>query len=184
VTSIRITSLRGNAATAGIPFSRVQALLAMSDNRLSVDFNNFSLSEPSLGLAARYPEVATSPSCQGGVRSLDLMLEEGSEGAFRRHGAPQSVWTSDRESGYFAPGSNNGGGASQGTRFLLRFFNIPQGVSLTLPEVLETGDTNVEGDGLRLEWVSGADASGAGGSVSSTPGDAALTPQAGFAYAV
>ncbi|MEO1084068.1 MAG: hypothetical protein AAFY88_07485, partial [Acidobacteriota bacterium] len=26
------------------------------------------------------------------------------------------------ESGYYAPGSNNGGGASQGTRFLIRFF--------------------------------------------------------------
>ena len=41
-----------------------------------------------------------------------------------------------------------GGGASQSTRFLLRFFNIPEGVNVVVHHALDCADENQDGDTL------------------------------------
>jgi hypothetical protein len=100
-------------------------------------------------------------------------------GAALRVAGPPSFYPEQAltESGYFRNGHPG--------RILLRFSNIPQGVDLELPRIVETGSPSVSGDGLRAQWVQGAGPDGAGGAVSSEGGTVLISsPPGGEAFVV
>ena len=82
------------------------------------------------------------------------------------------------EAGYFAPGSGaNDGGATQGSRVLARFFNIPEGIRLAVQSEVGTG-------GLVLRLVDDANSSGVGGVLVGTSGLREISTSEGFGFAV
>ena len=82
------------------------------------------------------------------------------------------------EAGYFAPGSGaNNGGATQGSRVLARFFNIPEGIRLAVQSQVGTG-------GLVLGLVDDANSSGAGGVLAGSSGLQEISTSKGFGFAV
>ena len=82
------------------------------------------------------------------------------------------------EAGYFAPGSGaNNGGASQGSRVLARFSNIPQGIRLAVQSEVGTG-------GLVLRLVDDANSSGAGGVLAGSSGLREISTSKGFGFTV
>jgi hypothetical protein len=178
VTTIRVTSMRVNASQLGVPelplvpSTQVIAFLSLTGPAtISVQNNQLNVAVPILGLVSSWSPVALGAQCAGAELEASITAREGFATAFKTSGAPTFMPQMLRwESGYFAPGSNLGGGASQGTRLLLQFFDVPVGVEVSAPKVIETGNPLVTGDALRLQWVDGADAGGAGGTVSSDTG--------------
>ena len=113
-----------------------------------------------------------------GVPTFHVRLMEGFTSPLRILGTPQfTPGPADGEAGYPAPGSGAGGGATQGTRILLRFFNVPSGVRIAVPD-------QIQQDGLTLSRIVGADGGGAGGAASGGVGLAELSVSGGFAAAV
>jgi hypothetical protein len=171
-TNIRITSLRANASMLGVPgqatfpSTQVTAFVSITGETLPPISNNvLNVAVPLLGLLTEVDGAVAGLQCvdEDGV-DVDVLLEEGFATAFKTLGvASSAVGDTQDESGYFAPGSNNGGGARQATRFIARFFNIPSGVVITVPEdVINLVAPNM----LVLRLVEGTDANGAGGSIS------------------
>jgi hypothetical protein len=187
-TTLRISSVRANASQLGVPnaatfpSTQITAFLSITGpTTISVTNNVLNVAVPILGLITSGSTAITGLQCIDTEGSASISLKEGFATSFKTQGVPtfqtgQTQW----ESGYYAPGSNNGGGASQGTRFLLRFYNIPQGVSISVPKVVETGSSAVTGDALRLQWVSGADSNGGSGSVSSASDTLSVGLSGGF----
>jgi len=93
-----------------------------------------------------------------------VRLSEGFASAFKTLGVPTSFPAQAAvEDGYPTPPSGvNGGGATQGTRFLIRFFNVPSGVRLALPNSVRNASASVNGHFLRLVRVPLSDANGGG----------------------
>ena len=186
-TTLRITSVRANpAGTFGVPSTptfpstQITAFLGISAHGFSVTNNVMNVAVPILGRTVGFSEPATGLLCQDGPVELSIDVREGFATAFKTNGTPTfTPGNTQWEAGYFAPGSNLGGGASQGTRLLLRLSGVPEGVRLTLPRVIDNGDPILTGDALRLQWVGGADATGAGGSASFSEGDLVIDPPPG-----
>jgi len=175
VTTVRVTSIRGNASQLGVPnaatfpSTQITAFVSITGPAtIPITNNVLNVAVPIIGLIVDPGDPVTGLQCvEPDGESTSITLEEGFATSFKTIGVPtfttgQTQW----ESGYYAPGSNNGGGASQGTRFLLRFFNIPEGVEISVPKYINHGPPDVTSDALELAWVSGADANGAGGSPS------------------
>lgn len=189
-TNIRITSMRANASQLGVPgqatfpSTQVTAFVSITGETLPPITNNvLNVAVPLLGLLVDVDGAVAGLQCvdEDGV-NVSVELEEGFATAFKTLGVPTSApGDTQDESGYFAPGSNNGGGASQATRFIARFFNIPQGVVITVPETV----TNLTApNNLVLQLVEGTDANGAGGTVSSGGGSQEVSLSGGFGVAV
>ncbi|MCB0220552.1 MAG: hypothetical protein KDH09_12705, partial [Chrysiogenetes bacterium] len=173
VTTLRISSVRANASQLGVPnaatfpSTQITAFLSITGpTTIAITNNVLNVAVPILGLITSGSSAIAGLQCIDTEASASIRLREGFATAFKTQGVPTfQPGNTQWESGYWAPGSNNGGGASQGTRFLIRFYNIPQGVKIQVPKVIETGNSAITGDALRLEWVSGADANGGGGTV-------------------
>jgi hypothetical protein len=173
VTTMRISSVRANASQLGVPnaatfpSTQITAFLSITGpTTIAITNNVLNVAVPILGLITSGSTAISGLQCIDTEAVASISLREGFATAFKTQGVPTfQPGNTQWESGYWAPGSNNGGGASQGTRFLIRFYNIPQGVSISAPKVIETGNPAITGDSLRLEWVSGADANGAGGTL-------------------
>jgi hypothetical protein len=215
VTTVRITSVRGNASQLGVPdeasFPSTQIIAFLSitgPTTISVQNNQLNVAVPILGLIVGGPDGDRSVSGNQLLTGLQcvtqdafddplttwIQLTEGFATAFKTLGVPtfaagQTQW----ESGYFAPGSGKNysggieGGATQGTRFLLRFVNIPEGVELRVLNrvahgiaVIGGGATQVVGSNvpvvpatspptvvptLVLHRVAGTDSTGLGGNL-------------------
>jgi hypothetical protein len=189
-TNVRITSMRANASMLGVPgqatfpSTQVTAFVSITGETLPPITNNvLNVAVPLLGLLVDVDGAVAGLQCvdEDGV-TVDVNLEEGFATAFKTLGVPTSApGDTQDESGYFAPGSNNGGGASQATRFIARFFNIPQGVVITVPEDVENLSAPNE---LVLRLVEGTDANGAGGSLSGGGGSQEVSLSGGFGVAV
>ena len=114
-----------------------------------------------------------------GPPTFHVRVSEGFTSALRILGAPgfnNSPGAS--EAGYFAPGSGaNDGGATQGSRVLARFFNIPEGIRLAVQSEVGTG-------GLVLRLVDDANSSGVGGVLVGTSGLREISTSEGFGFAV
>ncbi len=181
VTTIRLASVRANVSELGVPSgasfpsAQVTSFLSISgETSLSVTNNVLNVAVPIPGLIVETDDPIAGLQCVDYDWVSILTLTEGFATAFKTIGVPvttpgQTQW----ESGYWAPGSNNGGGASQGTRFLLRFSNIPQGVEVSVPDAIEAGNS-LGGPHLLIGLVEGADANGAGGHARET--FSAITP--------
>ncbi|HYL72928.1 MAG TPA: hypothetical protein VEU96_01930, partial [Bryobacteraceae bacterium] len=115
-----------------------------------------------------------------GPPTFTVGLTEGFEYAFRPLGNPSSAQgVPAGESGYPTPGLGaNNGGANQGTRFLIRFSNIGNGVRLAVPGTVTQGT-------LTLQLVQGLDFNGNGsGSLSTSTGLVEIQPTQGSSQAV
>ncbi len=106
-------------------------------------------------------------------------MSEGFTSALRILGGPGfNNPPGNSEAGYFAPGSGaNNGGATQGSRLLARFFDIPLGIRLGVPSQVGTG-------GLMLRLVDDANSFGAGGVLIGGSGFRELSTDDGFGFAV
>ena len=188
VTTMRISSVRANASQLGVPnaatfpSTQITAFLSITGpTTISITNNVLNVAVPILGLITSGSTAITGLQCIDTTASAQISLREGFATAFKTQGVPTfQPGNTQWESGYWAPGSNNGGGASQGTRFLIRFYNIPQGVRIRVPKVIETGSAAITGDSLRLQWVSGSDANGAGGTVSAASDTLTISLSGGF----
>ena len=190
-TTIRISNIRVNASVLALA-AQVDAIVSMTGpTTIPVFPNVLNIALPLIGLTW---EVDGAPAdddslvsgagllCETDSRHPTITLSEGFATSFKIIGVPTfTPGNTQVESGYFSPGSGaTGGGATQGTRFKIWFLNVPTGVDVsvptsmnnsadvTLPTPLETNDcsdpSNWDSDALCLHLISGADASGAGGS--------------------
>ena len=197
-TSVRITSLRANASQLGVPDSatfpstQITAFVSITGpTTIPVTNNVLNVAVPILGLIVSGPAGVTGLQCIAGSTTGTITLREGFATAFKTLGVPtfspgQTQW----ESGYWEPLSNNGGGATQATRFILRFFNVPEGVELTVDNYVASSTGSPlpsTGDNLELFLVPNAGADGAGGSIGAaapTTGTSTVTLSGGFGQAV
>ena len=162
VTVLRITSMRGNASQLGVPDmpgvpgSPVTAFVSITGpNTIPVSNNVLNVAVPLLGLLVGIDkdDAALGLQCEEAEGHFTLEISEGFSNAFKVLGAPTftpATGLNPVEAGYFAPDSLEGGGASQATRFLLRFFNIPEGVNVEVefdPDCTEDKD-GVPGDDM------------------------------------
>jgi hypothetical protein len=195
VTTLRITSMRANASQLGVPdtatfpSTQITAFVSITGpTTIPVTNNVLNVAVPILGLIVTGPGKVTGLQCIDGDFEGSITLKEGFATAFKTLGVPTfTPGNTQWETGYYAPGSNNGGGATQATRFILRFFNIPQGVELTVPNYAASSGSPlpVSGDNLELYLVPNAGADGAGGSAgSATSGTTTVTLSGGFGQAV
>ncbi|MCB0220553.1 MAG: hypothetical protein KDH09_12710, partial [Chrysiogenetes bacterium] len=140
-TTLRITSVRANASQLGVPdtatfpSTQITAFVSITGpTTIPVTNNVLNVAVPILGLIVTGPGAVTGLQCLDGEATGSITLREGFATAFKTLGVPTfTPGNTQWESGYWEPLSNNGGGASQATRFILRFFNIPQGIELTVP---------------------------------------------------
>ena len=137
--------------------------------------------------------------CAGDTLYASLTLTEGFATSFKTLGVPTNIpGNTQWESGYWTPGSGDGdGGATQGTRFKIWFYNVPSGVDVTVYPSINNGypgGTDSSEDcsnsdnwvplsqggepALCLYLISGADDWGAGGSL------AAYNANAGVAVSI
>ena len=121
------------------------------------------------------------------AQSFSVRLSEGFASAFKTLGtATTSPSNALWERGYPTPGSDclsDGvcAGATQGTRFILRLYNVPAGVRAATPTFI-TGTTS-GGHTLTLFRISGTDANGAGAFNNLSPSKE-ITISGGFGFAV
>jgi len=192
VTTLRITGIRANASQLGVPdaptfpSTQVTAFVSITGPAtIPITNNVLNVAVPIIGLIVDPDSAAIGLQCDHEEITSSVTLEEGFATSFKTTGrATFTTGQTQWESGYYTPGSNNGGGASSGTRFLLRFFNIPDGVSVSVPRQIETGSAAVASDAIQLGLVTGADPNGAGGTVTTEVGDHDVSLSGGFGSAV
>ncbi|MBI3698338.1 MAG: hypothetical protein HY238_26310, partial [Acidobacteria bacterium] len=120
-----------------------------------------------------------------GGNSFVIRITEGFATAFKTLGSPTDFpGLTQVEAGYNTPSSNcfspGGlcGGATQGTRFLIRFYNVPNGLRIGVP-------TAVTGNGrLKIFRVANADARGIGTFNLTISTTAEVSISGGFGYVV
>jgi hypothetical protein len=188
-TTIRITNIRGNAAAVGAGGAIFANLTIFSFAGISVTpSNQQTVANVFQGLIVNYDDAIAGLQCEETHGWFYFELEEGFAGSFKTLGAPTFVQGDfAAENGYpvcdgdITPGgecgdpqsnAGTGGGATQATRFLLRFFGIPMGVEIYVPDAIDedgirTTDCPVEpsflDQDLCVERVGGADENGEGG---------------------
>jgi hypothetical protein len=190
-TTIRVTNIRANAAAVGAGGAIFANLTIFSFAGISVTpSNQQTVANVFQGLTVDYGSGVSGLQCEGFEDETYIELEEGFAGSFKTLGSPTFV-NGDfaAENGYpvcedggiegcGTPQSNagTGGGATQATRFLVRFFGIPAGIELYVADAVE-GDGSDSGDiggdcyvaepwenrDLCVERVVGANADGEGG---------------------
>ena len=117
--------------------TQIQALITVTGpDVFGISQNVLNVAIPLLGLLVDIDE-GDAPSglqCDGAHLEFTFKIEEGFSTAFKILGLPTFARTGNTqvEAGYFAPDSLESGGASQATQFLLRFFNIPEGVDVAV----------------------------------------------------
>jgi hypothetical protein len=116
--------------------------------------------------------------------SFSIRLSEGYASSFKTLGVPTVTPASAQvEDGFPTPPSGiNGGGATQGTRFIIRFFNVPNGVRIATPARLL--GTASGGHVLTIVKVPGTDANGAGALNSTLTPASEVTITGGFGFVV
>jgi hypothetical protein len=150
ITTIRVTSLRGNAsqlgvpAIEGVPFSQIQAFVSITGpNTIPISNNVLNVAIPLTGLLVDIDEddAASGLQCEEDDDYTMIEISEGFATAFKTLGAPSfRPGNTQVESGYYAPDSLAGGGASQSTQFLFRFFNIPEGLDVYVERQVDCDD--------------------------------------------
>jgi hypothetical protein len=217
VTVLEIQNIRANAAELGVaePAEIMARISIGGPTSFSLTRSQIPVAQPVVGLVSTVTPAGQGLQCFDGSPHGEITLREGFASAFKTLGAPTfaTAATAGLENGYpvlegtielgtgtfpFAlafspPGLNTGtgGGATQATRFMLRFQNIPAGVIASVPRLVNTdsGETSCEVDGvlgaLCVQLVTGTDLNGAGGfsSGEDAPGDlyqVALDEGAGF----
>ena len=212
VTTIRITNIRANAAAVGAGGAIFANLTIFSFAGISVTpsnqqtvanvFQGLNVA-PENGNAGNgdylvFGEDVSGLQCEEFHETIWLELQEGFAGSFKTLGGPTFIQGDfAAENGYPVcsdwyedvdchPQSNagTGGGATQATRFIVRFLGIPAGIEIDVVDAWEGdgsdsmypgGDCPVEpawlDRDLCVERVSGADENGEGGAAVGGGGD-------------
>ncbi len=183
-TTLRITNIRGNASQLGVPNSasfpstQITAFVSITGpNTIPVNNNVLNVAVPILGLRVTTDGGDAGLQCVDGEEHAIITLEEGFATAFKILGLPTFIpGNTQWEDGYYTLGSGaNDGGASQGTRFIINFTNIPAGGELTVFDNIDCWNADdpddVDSDLLRLQLVDGTDSAGAGGKPVGTADD-------------
>lgn len=173
VTTLRITSLRANASQLGVPdqatfpSTQITAFVSITGpTTIPVTNNVLNVAVPILGLIVSVGPAVAGLQCLDTSGHTYIDLKEGFATSFKTLGvATFTPGNTQWESGYYSPMSNNGAGATQGTRFLIRFSGIPEGVDLDVDYYIDNGSSSITGDAIALALVTGTDGNGAGGSV-------------------
>jgi len=185
---IRITNVRGNAARLGVGGgffgSQIQAVVSLTSST-SIPVNQVALTVGFVQEGLTFTNGSQNYlQCEpDGDVAISLTFREMFGTAFEPIGtSPQNI------PGAIYPTENNfvnpnfpapynlAGIASQGTRLIAKFTNIPAGVTLTLSGTDTTNSTD------HSAWVvSGADANGWGGTLGTAP--ITITPSGGAATA-
>jgi hypothetical protein len=189
--------MRANASQLGVPdtatfpSTQITAFVSITGpTTIPVTNNVLNVAVPILGLIVTGPGAVPGLQCIDGEDAGSITLREGFATAFKTLGVPTFLpGNTQWESGYYEPESNNGGGATQATRFILRFFNIPDGVTLTVPNYVASSTgapLPSTSDNLELYLVPDAGAQGANGDadLGVTSGDSDVTLSGGFGQAV
>jgi hypothetical protein len=188
VTTVRITNVRANAAAVGAGGAIFANLTIFSFAGISVTpSNQQTVANVFQGLTVDYDSPISGLQCEETHGWFSLELEEGFAGSFKTLGAPTFLQgdfaaengypvcdAPDDFGGCADPQSNagTGGGATQATRFLIRFLGIPMGVEIGVEDAVDedgprSDDCPVEpsyqDQDLCIERVAGTDADGAGG---------------------
>jgi len=180
--TIRLTNVRGNVQSRG-DFATIYASInIVSPTSVPVDNNLLVVADTRPGLSFSV-ESASFKNCEAPEEDIWLSFQEGFASAFKPVGNAASTNTVPgggylNESG-FNPGpaydsedatmgfvgsltsASSIGQATQGTRLMARFKNVPSGVTLTADGVIDAG-------GMELRVVKDMDTSGAGGSMSTS----------------
>ncbi|MEN6536290.1 MAG: hypothetical protein ABFD89_21715 [Bryobacteraceae bacterium] len=170
--TLRITDIRANAAQLGVSSTLIPQPIQLSisiSGATSVGVNN-----PTQTVA--WVQKGLTFSAQDGITHLRqceprpfgepivVTFTEGFASAFKAQGdsTQQNPGTSyNTESGLIPAGLAAYSLATQGTRFMAVFTNVPTGITLTAE-----GNFNIPSTGLTVQSVSGADENGNGGTVS------------------
>lgn len=159
VITLRITNVRARVNTGSIVALRAEQSSAISafisitgPSSVLISHNVLNVGVPSEGLIEGYrnalnngpallegslqcvPQNINSGGAVQGPASFHVRVEEGFATAFKPLGEPTTTpGNSINEAGFPTPGSGvNGGGANQGSRFMLQFFNIPSGIRMAV----------------------------------------------------
>ena len=197
-TTLRFTSIRANPFLNGpqvnafvsiggpttLPLSNNVLTVGVTNPAADVEYRDGANQGPAgivTALQCESQNIAMSPfgTSFNGPPTFHARVSEGFASALRALGSPSfDAPPGDYEAGYFAPGSGaNNGGATQGSRLLASFFDIPLGIRLAVPSQVGTG-------GLLLQLVDDADSFGAGGVSTSGSGLQELPTDDGFGFAV
>ncbi len=171
-TTIRLTSMRGNASELGIPdvpnlaFTQIQAIVTINgESAITLDRNEGNVGAVLKGLLSNVDEdeTASGLQCESDTESAVLTITEGFPTAFKTIGAPSFTISGSVqvENGYPAPDSGtetaagDGGatGATQSTHFLLAFHNIPDGVNVYVEDTPDCSEGGDDADHLALDAV-------------------------------
>jgi hypothetical protein len=214
ITSNTSISFTQNTVPVGAPIRGLSFSLREADNFEGSTTPGDTLSSPIAALQCVDSNIDDGEVVDGSGNDGEfyVRLQEGFATAFKTLGVPtfQTVsQTRPFEAGYCSPGSGAAppggalpggfcldGGATQGTRFIIRFFNVPDGVQLATPNWISdfnasTADgvdvTNGSSDQeVQLRLVSATNANGAGGSIddSGTVSLVAVNISGGFGFVV
>ncbi len=185
--TIRITNVRGNAQALGDYATIYASVNIVSPTSVPVDNNLLVVADTRPGMT--FSVVARNfKNCELPVddpetveleNAVYIRWTEGFASSFKQQGdaaandnipgggyLSESGWNPGAllSAGTIYQSNGNIGQATQGTRFIARFSGIPSGVSLTAPGTWNNGN-------LFLQRVSGANSSGAGGSMTTSSAD-------------
>ena len=172
-TTIRLTSMRGNASMLGIPdqgspaFSQIQATVTVNgESTITLNTNEANIGLPLLGLISSVDDdIASGLQCDSEGGHATLTLSEGFPTAFKTIGTASFTLSGSIqvENGYPAPDSGTStaagdggateGGATQSTHFLLMFHNIPEGVRVGVEDDPDCTEDDLDSDHLMLDAV-------------------------------
>lgn len=143
ITRVRINSMRGNAASLGLPVSGTFEINAILDSQppSNMELTRFSVvvARTRIGLIQEGVDAVSGLQCIDPYDADDdtasITFSEGFASAFKTIGVASFVdGTKFWESGYYAPDNdqNNNAGASNATQFAVTFTDIPEGVTVNV----------------------------------------------------
>lgn len=173
--TIRITNVRGNASALGTNATIFGTVNITGSTTVPVNNNSLVVADTRPGMKFSVTG-GTFKNCEVPDEDPDFSLEfqEGFASAFRPVGEAdadnlvpggayrnESGFNPDTLDGGVLVGNGSIGQADQGTRLMAGISGIPSGVTLTVPEQIETDA------GMVLQAVTGTNSDGSGGTVTS-----------------
>lgn len=148
--------MRGDLTALGPPSATPMAisslLVTLPPSALNLGTPEVTLGFRRQGLISSIGSSVSGMGCvdsnPGAESTAVVKISEGFNSAFKVQGLPNfDPVGSLAESGYFAPGSYNGGGASGPTQIGLLFSKIPQGVTLSVPRTVQNNGLSLTVNG-------------------------------------
>jgi hypothetical protein len=183
----------GDQEDVTLPIVALQCVTQFLDSDNNIDKNRAAGTDfpHTVGRGDVYPDPV-------GMGSFSIRLSEGYASSFKTLGTTTVTPASAQvERGFPTPNSNcisvalnppqdtsGCGGATQGTRFILRFYNVPNGVRIATPARVTGTVTASGGHTLTLVKVAGTDANGAGALNSTLSPTSEVTITGGFGFVI